>query len=40
MKIGVSGASGYLGRAVLWEVLRRPHGHQVVAITRAPETVS
>jgi NAD(P)H dehydrogenase (quinone) len=40
MKIGVSGASGHLGRAVVSELLQRPGGHQVVAITRTPETVS
>jgi NAD(P)H dehydrogenase (quinone) len=40
MKIGVSGASGHLGRAVVSELLKRPGGHEVVAITRTPETVS
>jgi NAD(P)H dehydrogenase (quinone) len=40
MKIGVSGASGQLGRAVVSELLRRADGHEVVAITRTPETVS
>ncbi|HLY62242.1 MAG TPA: SDR family oxidoreductase [Terriglobia bacterium] len=40
MKIGVSGASGHLGGAVVSELLRRPGGHEVVAITRTPETVS
>src|SRR5262249_4027553 len=40
MKIGVSGASGHLGRAVLSELLQRPGGHEVVAITRTPEPVS
>ena len=40
MQIGVSGASGHLGRAVVSELLRRPGGHEVVAITRTPETVS
>jgi NAD(P)H dehydrogenase (quinone) len=39
MKIGVSGASGHLGRAVVSELLQRD-GHEVVAITRTPETVS
>jgi NAD(P)H dehydrogenase (quinone) len=39
MKIGVSGASGHLGRAVVAELLQRPGGHEVVAITRTPETV-
>jgi NAD(P)H dehydrogenase (quinone) len=40
MKIGVSGASGHLGRAVVSELLQRPDGQEVVAITRTPETVS
>src|SRR6202023_2501552 len=40
MKIGVSGASGHLGRAVVSELLQRAHGHEVVAITRTPATVS
>ena len=40
MKIGVSGASGHLGRAVVSELLQRPGGHEVVAITRTPETAS
>jgi NAD(P)H dehydrogenase (quinone) len=38
--IGVSGASGHLGRAVVSELLQRPDGHEVVAITRTPEAVS
>ncbi len=40
MKIGVSGASGHLGRAVVSELQQRRDGHEVVAITRTPETVS
>jgi NAD(P)H dehydrogenase (quinone) len=40
MKIGVSGASGHLGKAVVLELLQRPGGHKVVAISRTPETVS
>jgi NAD(P)H dehydrogenase (quinone) len=40
MKIGVSGASGHLGRAVVAELLQRASGHAVVAITRTPDTVS
>src|SRR5450432_1526358 len=40
MRIGVSGASGHLGRAVVSELLQRPGGHEVVAITRTPEAVS
>jgi nucleoside-diphosphate-sugar epimerase len=30
MKIGVSGASGHLGRAVVSELLQRADGHEVV----------
>src|SRR6266849_977765 len=40
MKIGVSGASGHLGSAVVSELLQRPGRHEVVSITRTPETVS
>jgi NAD(P)H dehydrogenase (quinone) len=40
MKIGVSGANGHLGRAVVSELLQRAGGHEVVAITRTPETLS
>ena len=40
MKIGVSGASGHLGRAVVSELLERAVGHSVVAISRTPETVA
>src|ERR1700758_1643731 len=40
MKIGVSGASGHLGRAIVSELLQRSDEHKVVAITRTPETVS
>src|SRR5260370_24599261 len=40
MKIGVSGASGHLGRAVVSELLQRAGGPELVAITRTPETVS
>ena len=40
MKIGVSGASGHLGRAVVSDLLQRPGGHGIVAISRTPETVS
>jgi NAD(P)H dehydrogenase (quinone) len=40
MKIGVGGASGHLGGAVVSELLQRPDGHEVVAITRTPGTVS
>jgi nucleoside-diphosphate-sugar epimerase len=30
MKIGVSGASGHVGRAIVSELLRRTAGHEVV----------
>lgn len=40
MKVGVSGASGHLGQAVVSELLQRPGGHEVVAITRTPEARS
>jgi len=40
MKIGVSGASGHLGRAVVSELLQRAGGHELVAISRTPETMT
>ena len=40
MKIGVSGASGHLGSAVVSELLQRAGGHEVVGITRTPEGVA
>ena len=40
MKIGVSGASGHLGGAVIKELLRRAGGREIVAITRTPEAVT
>ena len=40
MKIGVSGASGHLGKAVVSELLQRPGGHEVVGISRTPETIT
>ena len=40
MKIGVSGAPGQLGRAVVSELLLRRDGHDVLAITRTPDIVS
>jgi NAD(P)H dehydrogenase (quinone) len=40
MKIGVSGASGHLGGAVITELLQRSGGHDIVAITRTPKTIS
>jgi len=39
MKIGVSGASGQLGRAVVAELVRRRAAHSVVGISRTPERV-
>jgi NAD(P)H dehydrogenase (quinone) len=39
MKIGVSGASGHLGKAVVSELLQRRGGHEVVGITRTPKTI-
>jgi NAD(P)H dehydrogenase (quinone) len=40
MNIGVSGASGHLGSAVVSELLRRTQEREVMAITRTPETVT
>ena len=40
MKIGVSGASGHLGSATVAELVQRPGGHEVVAISRTPETIT
>jgi NAD(P)H dehydrogenase (quinone) len=40
MKIGVSGASGHLGKAVISELRQRASDHDIVAISRTPETVS
>src|SRR6266478_9529458 len=40
MKIGVSGASGHLGRATVAELLQRAEGHEIVAISRTPETIT
>jgi NAD(P)H dehydrogenase (quinone) len=39
MKIGVSGASGHLGKAVVSELLQRAGGHEIVAISRTPDNV-
>lgn len=36
MKIGVSGASGQLGQAVVGELVARGGGHELVAISRTP----
>lgn len=40
MKIGISGASGQLGQAVLKELAQRGGGHEVVGISRSPDKVS
>jgi NAD(P)H dehydrogenase (quinone) len=40
MKIGVSGASGHLGSATVAELVQRAGGHEVVAISRTPETIT
>ncbi len=37
MKIGVSGASGHLGRATVAELVQRGGGHEVVGIIRRPD---
>lgn len=39
MKIGVSGASGQLGKAVMAELKARGPGHSPVGISRTPATV-
>jgi NAD(P)H dehydrogenase (quinone) len=39
MKIGVSGASGHLGKAVVSELLQRAGSHEIVAISRTPKNV-
>ncbi|MDY0748122.1 NAD(P)H-binding protein [Paucibacter sp. R3-3] len=39
MKIGVSGASGQLGKAVLKELIGRGGGHAIVGISRTPTMV-
>ncbi|ODT21683.1 MAG: NAD(P)-dependent oxidoreductase [Kaistia sp. SCN 65-12] len=38
MHIGVSGASGNLGKAIVRELQTRNQGHTIVAISRTPET--
>jgi NAD(P)H dehydrogenase (quinone) len=40
MNIGVSGASGNLGKAVLRELAARGQGHKIIAISRTPETAA
>jgi NAD(P)H dehydrogenase (quinone) len=39
MKIGVSGASGHLGKAVVTELLQRAGIHEIVAISRTPDNL-
>lgn len=39
MKIGISGANGHLGKAVLKRLRALPGGHRVVGISRSPQTV-
>jgi NAD(P)H dehydrogenase (quinone) len=39
MKLGVSGASGKLARAVLENLAKRGDGHSVVGISRSPNAV-
>ncbi|MCP3368183.1 SDR family oxidoreductase [Bradyrhizobium cajani] len=39
MRVGVSGASGKLGQAVVAELIARGGGHQLVGISRTPESV-
>jgi len=40
INIGVSGASGHLGKAVLAELAKRATGHELVAVSRTPDTVA
>ena len=40
MKIGVSGASGHLGRATVAELVQRSGAHEVVAISRTPQAIT
>lgn len=40
MKIGVSGAGGYLGKAVVSELLRRADGHEETSSARGGEPVA
>src|SRR5258705_5148414 len=40
MKVGVSGASGYLGGSTVAVLVQRPGCHEVVAISRTPETIT
>ena len=40
MKIGVSGASGQLGTAVLKQLVARGGGHEIIAVSRTPQNPS
>jgi NAD(P)H dehydrogenase (quinone) len=40
MKIGVSGASGQLGKGVIAALAKRKGDHEVVAISRTPDTIA
>lgn len=40
MKIGISGASGQLGKSVLSHLTRRGGNHQLVGVSRSPQTVA
>jgi len=40
MKIGVSGASGHLGKATIAELVQTGGGHEIVAISRTPEVIA
>jgi NAD(P)H dehydrogenase (quinone) len=40
MKIGVSGASGQFGAATLKELKARADGHQIVGVSRTPDTLA
>ena len=40
MKIGVSGASGHLGGAIVSELSRRGGGHEIVSISRTPQSTA
>ena len=40
MKIGISGASGQLGKATLQALVERADGHEVVGVSRTPETIA
>jgi len=39
MKIGVSGASGRLGTAVLKELGERGSGHEIIGVSRTPDNL-